>query len=117
MPQVSLATSEVIKRGLFRARERLQSIGAPPADFPTHLLANASYELCRGFRIPAVKHESGAAPALHLADTISNFTTVIDIDITQIALDFDPEEAVLAVSELLYDCQRIPLPDAPPRQS
>ena len=115
MPHISLATSEVIKRRLFRAREHLQCLNVLTSDMTTlFAIAQASYELCRGFNLPAVKHIDGLPVSLYHEDAIQNFTTVINYDITLLVIDRDPEESVAAVSEILHTCQEIQLPAAPP---
>ncbi len=114
MPHISLATSEVIKRRLFRAREHLQSLGVIQTAMPIFAIAQASYELCSGLKLPAVKHIDGLLAPLYLADAITNLTTAIDFELTALALDRDPEEVLAAASEILHTCQEIELPAAPP---
>lgn len=114
MPHISLASSEVIKRRLFRAREHLQCLNVQSSNMTTvFLIAQASYEFCRGFNLPAVKHIEGVLATLYHADAIQNLTTAIDYDLTLFALDRDPEEAVVAAQEIMQACHQIPLPASP----
>lgn len=113
MPLISLALSEIIKRRLFRAREHLEccrsEVKAPHIEWVTA----ATYEINRELKLPAVRRESGAATSLFVEDAITNLTTVIDFDLTQIVITGNPDEVVIAAQELMTAIQTIPLPKAP----
>lgn len=115
MPRITQATSEIIKRRLFRAREHLQCLDVLSSDLTALFgIAQASYEFCRAFNLPAVKHIEGAPDSRYLADAIQNFTTIIEYDITLFVLDREFEEAVVTAQTIMQACHQIPLPEAPP---
>jgi hypothetical protein len=119
MPKLSLASSEVIKRRFFRSREHLQCLDIHDKHLPKEVIAGiatATYEVCRGMKLPAVKHERlGAVEMLAFrADALHNLTTLIDYDLTEIDLDAEAaEEAALAAMELMSAVIAIPLPAHP----
>lgn len=114
MPAISPALSEIIKRRLFRAREHLLSVMLITLTEQTLFpLAQASYEICSGLKLPAVKHIPGLAAALYLGDALANLTTVIDFDLGLLTLDRDPDEVVIAAQAIMQACHQIPLPEKP----
>jgi len=97
--------AQAIKQSISLAREQLQELKGSAPGF--YFLAQASYELCRGLGVPAVKHSAAALESQHLEDAIANFTTVIDIDLTVLKVLEDPEEGVQAAQAISIACHEL----------
>lgn len=110
MPPISLATSEIIKRRLFRAREHLQSLGGTGNVLALTQIVWSSYEFCRGLKLPAVRAEAYTSVTRATGDAIQNLTAAIDYDLPRLPIDRDPGEVALAAQAILQACHEIPLP-------
>lgn len=115
MPRISLALSEIIQRRLFRAREHLQGLDPSVSRESVKIIADASYEITRGLRLPAVRHDLGEHRTnVFLDDAVINLTTVLDYELIQIELEVGTaEEVVTAAQELMTAVQQLPLRASP----
>ncbi len=121
MPHISFALSDIIKRRAFRAREHLECCSPDALGARIQGIAQSSYEIARGLELPSVRREYFEPAHLYaraaLEDALSNLTTVIDCDLTQIELRRDPDEVVVAVQALMTAVHTIPLPSVPPART
>ncbi len=121
MPQISLATAEVIKHRFVRARSHFELLCKDLHKVPADILraaADASYEINRALGLPAVKQGHSSQPnAKESAGVLShNLDMVIDTDLTLVHVTsppLDPEAAMTASGEFLKGMLAIPIPTLP----
>jgi hypothetical protein len=106
--------AETIKAHFFRCREHLDC-AARTAVLVGHKtamqqIARSTYEICRGFRLSAIKHPADTGLILYYDDAVHNLTTLIDFDLSPLKID-SPEDALMAAVELESFVKLIPLPN------
>jgi hypothetical protein len=113
--KIPLPSSEIIKRRLFRARERLQCLGGTGNVTVLTQIVRSSYEFNRALKLNAITAGSYSSIARATGDIIQNLTIVIDYDLTQVEVEPDQlEEAIKVAQAIMQAVQTIPLPSVPP---
>lgn len=112
MPEISPASSQVIKNRFQRARVHLGRVSYKCPVIDLRLIANATYDFNRALGLSAVKHGDDASPGSLLGDAIANLDTVLEMDLTLVHVTsppINPDDVITATAQILRGVLALPV--------